>query len=188
MELPLHTFRGVQVILDADLARLYEVKTEVLNQVRKRNAERFPDEFAFQLTSEEWRVLRSQIVISNSGTRESQEGGAEREIVAASRGGRRYAPWVFTEHGVTMLAALLSSPRAVEVSILIVREFVRMRRELISYSALAHRLDAFESRVGAGFSEIWEFLREMLESPALVPKLEKIGFRQPDDPLRSEAA
>lgn len=100
-------------MLDSDLARLYEVETRILNQAMSRNGGRFPKDFAFRLTREEWTNLKSQFVISS---------------LESGYGGRRSVPTVFTEHGVTMIAALLRSERAVEVSVRIVREFVRMRR------------------------------------------------------------
>jgi hypothetical protein len=117
--------RGERVMLDADLAALYGVETRALTQAVKRNRERFPGDFMFQLRAEEAVQLRSQTVISNP-----------------SRGGRRYAPYAFTEHGVTMLAAVLQSPRAVLVSIEVVRAFVRLRAMLAGNAELcpqAHR-------------------------------------------------
>lgn len=123
----IHTVRGQQVILDYDLAWLYGVETKVFNQAVKRNIERFPERFRFQLTSEEFDDLRSQIVTS-------------------SHGGRRYLPYAFTEQGVAMLSAVLRSERAVKVSIGIMDAFVEMRRFIASNNALLDRMAAIEYR------------------------------------------
>ncbi|WP_407441941.1 ORF6N domain-containing protein, partial [Fibrobacter sp.] len=109
------TIRGVQVMLDRDLAELYDVPTGALNQAVKRNAKRFPERFVFQLSEREFANWKSQIVISNS-----------------ERMGLRKRPYAFTEHGITMLAALLKSERAIEISVRIVDAFVAMRRYLVS--------------------------------------------------------
>ena len=116
--------RGHRVLLDSELAALYGVETRVLNQAVRRNAERFPEDFRFQLTPAQAAASRSQSVISNS-----------------RRGGRRYAPYAFTEHGAIMAATVLNSPRAVEMSIYVVRAFVQLRELLSSNKELAKRLD-----------------------------------------------
>jgi hypothetical protein len=113
IERRIYLIRGRKVMLDADLATLYQVATKALNQAVRRNSERFPEDFMFQLTPEEAEALRSQFVTSNIG-----------------RGGRRYLPYVFTEHGVGMLSSVLSSPRAVQMNIQIIRAFIRMREIL----------------------------------------------------------
>ncbi len=115
--------RGQKVLLDADLAALYGVEVKALNQAVKRNPDRFPSDFVFRLTPEEDEALRSQIVTSKS-----------------SRGGRRYAPYAFTEHGAIMAASVLNSPRAVEMSIYVVRAFLRLREMLATHKALAAKL------------------------------------------------
>src|SRR6185437_3094387 len=120
MEEKVHIIRGHRVMLDSDLARLYETTTMALNQAVKRNRKRFPEDFAFQLTQQEFKDLKSQSVISSSG-----------------HGGRRKLPWVFTEHGVTMLSSVLHSRVAIQVSIEIVRIFVRLRRLLATPGELA---------------------------------------------------
>jgi len=124
----IYTLRGVQVMLDEDLAKLYEVKTKVLNQAVKRNKERFPDEFMFQLTEEEYENLRSQIVTS-------------------SWGGRRYLPYAFTEQGVAMLSAVLKSKTAVEVSIQIMKAFVAMRKFILNNAEIFARLEKAEYKL-----------------------------------------
>jgi len=106
----IYEIRGCKVMFDNDLAQLYEVPTHRLNEAVKRNAQRFPSDFMFQLTDDEWKSLRSQIAISKG-----------------SRGGRRFAPYVFTEHGVSMLSTVLNSERAIEINIQIMRTFVKLR-------------------------------------------------------------
>jgi hypothetical protein len=128
IERRIYLIRGRRVMLDADLAKLYRVATKVLNQAIKRNPARFPSDFMFQLTQEEAESLRSQVVTSNPG-----------------RGGRRYQPYVFTEHGVAMLSAVLKSQRAVQMSILIVRAFVKMREILASHKDLAARVEKLDA-------------------------------------------
>src|SRR5437867_4317305 len=113
IEQKIYLIRGQKVMFDADLAALYAVETKVFNQAVRRNLDRFPDDFMFQLTKEEADSLRSQIVTSKT-----------------SRGGRRYLPYAFTEHGVSMLSAVLNSDRAVQMSILIIRAFVKLREIL----------------------------------------------------------
>ncbi|MFV0345489.1 MAG: ORF6N domain-containing protein [Bacteroidales bacterium] len=122
------TIRGLQVMLDSDLADLYGVETKVFNQAVTRNIERFPNEFRFQLTNEEWINLRSQIVTSSL------------------HGGRRYAPYVFTEQGVSMLSAVLRSQTAINVSIAIMNAFVEMRKFIATNAALFQRLDNVEKK------------------------------------------
>ena len=129
IENQIYTIRGQQVMLDSDLARIYQVETKVFNQAVKRNAERFPEDFRFQLTQNEFDAvnLRSQFVTSS-----------------LNYGGRRYLPYVFTEQGIAMLSAILRSDVAVKVSIEIMNAFVEMRRLLISNASLFHRLDKIE--------------------------------------------
>ena len=121
------TIRGMQVMLDSDLAELYGVETRILNQAVKRNGKRFPYEFMFQLTREEFNSLISQIVISNE-----------------SRGGRRKLPYVFTEQGVSMLSAILKSDIAIDISIKIITAFVSMRKFLTENAKVFQRLDQIE--------------------------------------------
>lgn len=125
----IYTFRGRQVMIDRDLAYLYNVETKVLNQAVKRNLNRFPEHFRFQLTEEEYENLRSQFVTSSEDN---------------THGGRRYMPYVFTEQGIAMLSAILKSDVAVEASIKIMNSFVEMRRFLISNQELFSRLDRIE--------------------------------------------
>jgi phage regulator Rha-like protein len=148
--------RGERVLLDVDLAALYGVENRTLIQAVKRNLERFPDDFMFQLTEEEFEILRSQTVTSRSW------------------GGRRYRPYAFTEHGVAMLSAVLRSPRAVQVSIEIVRTFVQLRQMLAENAGLALKLRALEKKYDAQFRVVFDAIRELM-TPPQKPK-RQIGF------------
>jgi len=130
IEEKIYLIRGQKVMLDSDLAEIYQVETRVLNQAVKRNLLRFPEDFMFQLTDEETKSLRSQIVISNEG-----------------RGGRRYLPYVFTEHGAVMLASVLKSQIAIEASIQVVRAFIQMRTILMLHQDLADRIEELEQTI-----------------------------------------
>lgn len=144
----IHTIRGVQVMLDSDLAELYQVETRVLNQTVKRNIERFPSDFCFQLTAPEFQILKSQIVTSS----------------VAQWGGVRKLPYAFTEHGVTMLASLLRSKTAIEVSVRIVREFVALRRYLSEYGLFSEHLTMIDLKLLEHDKAIGKVL-EQLEMP-----------------------
>ena len=158
------TLRGQRVIVDADLAALYGVPTKRLNEQVRRNAERFPDDFMFQLSDEEFESLRSQVATSNE--------------TRSQRGGRRYAPLVFTEHGAMMAGFVLNSPRAVEVSIYVVRAFVRLREVLTSSKDLAAKLTALERKLKGhdqAIAGILDAIRELMAPPPEPPK-RPIGF------------
>ena len=131
----IYTIRGFQVMLDSDLAALYKVETKAFNQAVKRNIERFPESFRFQLTTEEYQNLRSQFVTS------SGEGAGD-----GQHGGRRYLPYVFTEQGVAMLSSVLHSEFAIQTSIKIMNAFVEMRHVIASTSTLFSRLETLERR------------------------------------------
>jgi hypothetical protein len=149
------------VILDVDLAALYEVETKTLVQAVKRNIDRFPDDFMFQLTAHVFNILRSQIVTS-------------------SWGGRRYPPYAFTEQGVAMLSSVLHSDRAIHVNIEIMRTFVRLRRLLASNTELARKLSALERKYDAQFKVVFDAIRELMIPPE--PKKKRpIGFAPWDD-------
>lgn len=152
--------RGQKVLLDADLAALYGVETKALLQAVKRNLERFPEDFMLQLTAVQWTALRSQIVTSNAG-----------------RGGRRYAPYAFTEQGIAMLSSVLKSRRAIAVNIEIMRTFVRMRELLASNKELAQKLAELERKLGVHdqtIADILAAIRSMMQPPE--PKRRGIGF------------
>lgn len=132
--------------MDADLAALYDVPTKAFNQAIQRNMDRFPEDFMFQLTEEEFAGLRSQFVTSKK-----------------ERGGRRYLPYVFTEQGVAMLSGVLNSVRAVQVNIAIMRAFVRMREIMASHREMAQRLDALENTYDAHFRVVFDAIRALME-------------------------
>ena len=154
------TVRGFKVILDSDLAALYGVPTGVLNQAVKRNHERFPESFMFQLQRQELTNLKSQIVISSL------------------HGGRRALPSVFTEHGALMAANVLSSPQAIKMSVALIKAFVRLRQELATTQTLARRLAEIERTVihhDSALKEVFRVIRPLLAPPPEPPR-KKIGF------------
>jgi hypothetical protein len=160
--------RGQRVILDADIAALYQVPLKQLNQAVKRNRNRFPGDFMFLLTPEEfesitadpaWSSLRSQFVTSS-----------------AAHGGRRYRPYAFTEQDVAMLSSVLRSRRAVAVNIEIMRAFVRLRHMLSSHADLARKVDELEKKYDKNFSVVFDALRALMEPPP-EPKKPRIGFQ-----------
>ena len=157
--------RGQRVILDHDLARLYGVSTKRLNEQVKRNRDRFPEDFMFQLEVQEVASLRSQIATSNG-----------------AKGGRRYRPYVFTEHGAVMAANVLSSKVAIHASIIVVRTFIRMRTMLAEHGELKRRLQYIEKRLAQGFAEHEQELQEIrfliaqLERPIEQQRKRRIGF------------
>ena len=152
--------RGQKVMLDADLAELYRVPTKSLNLAVKRNADRFPEDFMFQLTDDDVAGLRFHFETSKRG-----------------RGGRRYAPYAFTEQGVAMLSSVLRSARAVQVNIAIMRTFVRLREMLLSNAELARKLAALENKYDAQFKVVFDAIRELMLPPD--PPRRKIGFHLP---------
>ena len=153
--------RRQKVMLDADLAELYDVETKVLVQAVKRNLERFPEDFMFQLSQEEFAILRSQFVTSSDW------------------GGRRYPPYAFTEQGVAMLSSVLRSQRAIQVNIEIMRAFIRLRQMLASHVELARKLDALEKKYDAQFKQVFEAIRQLMAPPER--KRRPIGFRKGDE-------
>lgn len=159
--------RGQKIMLDADLAQLYGILTGVLNQAVKRNLNRFPTDFMFQLTDEEHERLKSQIVISNVG-----------------RGGRRSNPFAFTEHGALMAATILNSQKATEMSVFIVRAFVQLREMVSTHKELIDKLQELESKVSKhdqAIAKLFEAIRQLMAPPP--QKRRFVGFRTtlPDD-------
>ena len=150
--------RGEKVLLDADLADLYGIETKVLVQAVKRQRDRFPDDFMFQLSVEEFADLRSQSVTSSGW------------------GGRRYPPYAFTEQGVAMLSSVLNSPRAIRVNIEIMRAFVRLRRMIYSHRELAAKLAVLERKYDSQFKAIFDLLKK-LTSPSGKER-KPIGFQK----------
>ena len=165
--------RGEKVLLDADLAALYGVGTKVLNQAVKRNLDRFPADFMFQLRPEEWDASRSQIVAASPGKRTMRS-----QIVTASRRNIGALPYAFTEQGVAMLSSVLRSPRAMEVNIAIMRTFVQLRRLMDSNRDLARRIEALESRYDEQFATVFDAIKRLIaqdETRKARPK-RSIGF------------
>jgi hypothetical protein len=155
--------RHQRVILDADIAELYGVPVRVLNQQVKRNQQRFPSDFVFQLTAKEHEILRSQIVISSD-----------------THGGRRYPPYAFTEHGAIMAATVLNSERAVQMSVFVVRAFVRLREMLSTNRRLAGKIYELENRLDSHDSDIQDLIEAIKElmTPE-EPRRVRIGFQLP---------
>ena len=158
--------RGDKVILDSDLAVLYGVNVGRLNEAVKRNRDRFPADFMFQLSREEFDSLRSQIVTSNLRS----------QIATSSSdwGGRRHLPYAFTEQGVAMISSVLRSKRAVQVNIEIMRTFVRLRQMLASNAQLARKLADLEKKYDAQFKVVFDAIRQLMTPPE--PNKRKIGF------------
>ncbi|MCX5753145.1 MAG: ORF6N domain-containing protein [Candidatus Krumholzibacteria bacterium] len=160
--------RGEKVIIDADLAALYGVETRRLNEQVIRNLDRFPDDFMFQLTRQELRALISQFAISNGG-----------------RGGRTKCPYAFTEHGAIMAASVLNTPRAVEMSVFVVRAFVRLRAFLATHKELAEKLAELERKLESHDEQIVaiiDAIKRLMAPPArpdapALPDKRRIGFR-----------
>ncbi len=169
--------RGHKVIIDTDLAALYGVTTKRFNEQVRRNRDRFPSDFMYQLSAEEWESLRSQIATLNAGRGRH----------------RKYLPYAFTEHGAIMAATILNSPRATEVSVFVVRAFVRLRETLATHKVLASKLaelekqtaalafkhDALASNTRAQFKQVFDALRELMAPPE--PKRRPIGFVYPNE-------
>jgi hypothetical protein len=173
--------RGHKVLLDADLAALYGVTTKRFNEQVRRNAMRFPEDFMFRLSAEEWDSLRSQFATLKTGRGEH----------------RKYLPLAFTEHGAIMAATILNSPRATEVSVYVVRAFVRLRGTLAAHKGLAAKLhvlerkaealalkhDSFAAHTRLQLRQVLEAIRELMRAPE--PRRRPIGFVTPDEKKRS---
>lgn len=153
----IHEIRNQKVMLDYDLAALYEIETKVLKQAVRRNIERFPEDFMFELTKEEFDNLRSQIVTSNYG-------------------GIRYMPFAFTEQGVAMLSSVLKSLKAIEINISIMRTFVKIRQFALNYKELQNRINEIEGQ----FPEIYNVLNYLVEKDnnKVIEERTKIGYKK----------
>ena len=159
--------RGHKVLLDADLAALYGVSTKRFNEQVRRNAARFPEDFMFRLSAEEWDSLRSQFATLKTGRGQH----------------RKYLPLAFTEHGAIMAATILNSPRATEVSVYVVRAFVRLRQFLATHKDLARRLEEHEKKLSTHDQAIASLMNTIrtLMAPAEPPRRRPIGFVNPDE-------
>ncbi len=144
----IYEIRGMRVMLDFDLSELYEIETKVLKQSVRRNLNRFPKDFMFELTLDEWSNLRSQFVTS-------------------SWGGTRYLPFAFTEQGVAMLASVLNSPKAIEINIQIVRAFVVLRQYALGFAELNAKMESFMIETNMQFNDIYQALTEMASQKEL---------------------
>ena len=158
IEKAIYIIRGEEVMLDRDLAFLYGVETKTLNRAVKRNLQRFPPDFMFQLTDDEAKALRCQTGTSNN-----------------ERDGRRYLPYVFTEPGIAMLSSVLSSERTIAVSIEMIRAFIKLRELFASNAELARRLDELESTYDKEVKIVFDAIRKLMTTPARDRK--EIGFR-----------
>lgn len=156
IERAIFSIRGEKMMLDSDLAELYGVETKRLNEQVRRNPNRFPPDFMFQLTAGEWESLRSQFATLKRGEH------------------RKYLPYAFTEHGALMLANVLNSERAAQTSVMVVRAFVRLRQMLASNAELAPKLDAMEKKYDAQFKVVFDAIRQLMSPPE--PKRREIGF------------
>jgi hypothetical protein len=159
----IYFLRETHVMLDADLAKLYGVTTSNLNKAVQRNRNRFPEDFMFSLTKTEAESLRFQSGISNK----------------KGRGGRRYAPLVFTEQGIAMLSSVLRSDRAVQVNIAIMRAFVQLRTLLATHDELRRKIEEMERKYDARFRAVFATIKQMLETP--IPPKRAIGFHSVPD-------
>jgi ORF6N domain len=184
ISLRIATVRGQRVIVDADLAALYGVETKRFNETVKRNLAKFPADFMLQLSADEWAALRSQFATLNAAGAAASTGRGQH---------RKYLPYAFTEHGAIMAATILSSPRAIEVSVYVVRAFVRMRELVTTHADLAKRLDELEDKTEglainhdtfsrntrAQLKQVFDALRELMTPPD--PPKRPIGFINPED-------
>ena len=158
----IHEIRGMKVMLDSDLAELFGISTNVFNQAVKRNQDKFPPDFMFQLTDNEWENLMSQIVTS-------------------SWGGRRKLPFAFTEHGVAMLSGVLRSEKAIQMNILIIRAFIQLRHLVLEHQDLQTRIHALELKYDQRFESIeqaLDFLIDQKAAEALQENRKRIGFKE----------
>ena len=158
----IYKLRGQKVILDFDLAEMYDVATKVLKQAIKRNSQRFPSDFMFILTQKEFQGLRSQIVTSK-------------------RGGTRYLPFAFTEQGVAMLSSILNSEKAIQINIIIIRTFVLIRQHTLNYKELQLKIENLEKLYNNNFNDIYKVLDLLLndkQQKEHIEKRERIGFKK----------
>jgi ORF6N domain len=164
LQTKIHEIRGQKVLLDFDLAELYEIETRVLNQAVKRNIKRFPNDFMFQLTEIEWLTMSSQIVTTSSSKRP-----------------KKAYPYAFTEQGVAMLSGILNSNIAINVNIAIMRTFVYIRRQVVTNTEFNKKLEELESKYDQQFGEVFEALHYLIQkekTEELHQKRKQIGFKK----------
>ena len=187
----IYEIRGQKVMLDFDLAELYNVETRVFNQAVKRNIESFPGEFMFQLTRSEYKTLRSQFVILDEQQSDNQHSNSSQFVMIEKKGRgnySKYLPYAFTEHGVTMLASVLKSPVARKMNIAIVKAFIAMRKMAIQYAEVIKVIDDLKERMDghdAQLNQIYDALETMLDKKVEEEnklkewkERERIGFKK----------
>src|SRR6266540_3284571 len=177
VESAIYLIRGQRVMLDSDLAAIYGVTTRRLNEQLRRNRSRFPDDFAFQLTAEEFKNMKSQIATSSLRSQ---------FVTSSSHGGKRKLPWVFTEHGALMLASVLNSQIAVQASVRVVRAFVRLREMVVANAQLAVKLEELERRLDShdeAIANLFAALRQLVELSEPTKRRE-IGFHVRENSAR----
>mgnify|MGYP001792330474 CR=1 FL=1 len=189
----IHLIRGQKVMLDFDLANLYEVETRSLNQAVKRNFDRFPEDFMFRLTSKEWKEMISQFVISsdyNADFQYSKKNRSQNSTASQTKRKTSSLPLAFTEHGVTMIASILKSERAIKMSIAVVRAFIEFKKAAVQYSEIIERIQLLKEHLGehdVQLNAIYEALENLMDDKAdkeLVTthwnSRKKIGFKSED--------
>jgi hypothetical protein len=169
--------RGEKVMLDADLAELYDVPTKRLNEQVKRNADRFPADFAFQLTAEEWKNVKA---LNDEANRSQFATGSQKHRDP------RFMPWAFTEHGAIMAATMLNSKQAVAMSVHVVRAFVKLRELLGTHKDLARKIEEMEKKYDSQFRVVFDAIRQLMTPPET--KKRKIGFEVRESRARYGAA
>lgn len=181
----IYEIRGERVMLDFDLALLYEVETKALNQAVKRNIKRFPDDFMFQLTPNEWESMRSQTVTGyeSSPTVMANNPNLKSQIVTSSWGGTRKMPYAFTEQGVAMLSGVLKSDKAINMNIAIMRAFVDVRKVLLKQNSINEQLTEIKERIGehdVQLNELYDAMENLIDEKIAQLKWkdrERIGFK-----------
>jgi hypothetical protein len=174
----IHVVRNQNVMLDFDLARLYEVETRILNQAIKRNIDSFPEDFMFRLSVDEWQMVQTSA--------ENTPGNLKSQNVMSSWGGRRGLPYAFTEHGVTMLASVLKSPKARKMNIAIVRAFIALKKIALYKNDILDQLKELKDRIGehdVQLNQIYDAIENLLDEKQEQKKWEereRIGFRKPN--------
>lgn len=174
----IYEVNGIKIMLDFDLAELYEVETRVLNQAIKRNIDSFPEDFMFRLTAEEWEELSSSSAFTSMS---SQIVMTSTQTLRSSKRPKASLPYVFTEHGVTMLASVLRSPKAIKMNIAIVRAFVALRRTLLNINDLKSQMQELESKYDNQFADIFDAIQFLMtENKEIESRNErvKIGYKK----------
>jgi hypothetical protein len=191
----IYVIRGQKVMLDEDLARIYGVETRRLNEQVKRNLDRFPKDFMFQVTEKEYEILMSQFATSSEEEHlksqpkpskkdskalrsSAEETNLKSKFVTSGWGGRRKLPYVFTEHGTVMLASVLNSPKAVHASIQVVKAFVRLRELITNNKTLSKRLDELEENYDKQFAVVFDAIRRLMTPPPKEGDRKRIGYRR----------